>query len=61
MIKAYSGFEAKKAGSGFENLPAGGYVAKIIGAKPEEKWGRNVLTIAFDNAEGDNAGWFNKN
>lgn len=61
MIKAYNGFEAKKSGSGFESLPAGGYVAKIIGAKPEEKWNRNVLTIAFDIAEGEYAGWFKKN
>ncbi len=41
-------------------LPAGGYVAKIKGARVDDySWG-SVLVVAFDIAEGDYAGYFDK-
>lgn len=51
-MKRYDGFEAKKSVSR-ETLPAGGYVAKIIGAEEQHyDWG-DVLIIHFDILEGD--------
>lgn len=45
----------------FEALPKGAYVVKIIGVK-QEKWpsGDEVLRIAFDIAEGDYKGFYQK-
>lgn len=59
-MKAYNGFEAKKAAGVRDVLPAGGYLAKIM--KAEEKhydWG-NVLIIYFDIAEGEYNEFFTK-
>jgi hypothetical protein len=59
-MKAYEGYEAKKAASASEALPAGGYVAKILKAEVQEySWG-DVLVISFDIAEGDFKGHFRK-
>ena len=45
-MKAFNGFEAKRSAAK-EPLPAGGYVAKIMGAKEETyTWG-SVLVISF--------------
>lgn len=59
-MKAFSGFEAKRSGGGREVLPAGGYVAKIIGARVDDFGGYSKLVIAFDISEGKYAGFFNK-
>lgn len=52
--------EIKKSVSSSEPLPAGGYVAKIMGAKVDKyTWGE-VLVISFDIAEGEHKGFFAK-
>ena len=59
-MKKYEGYEAKKAASVTDALPAGGYVAKILKAEVAEySWG-DVLIISFDIAEGDYKGHFRK-
>lgn len=51
-MRRYNGFEAKKSAVK-ENLPAGGYVAKIMGAEElHYTWG-DVLLLSFDILEGD--------
>lgn len=56
-MKAFNGFEAKRSAAR-EPLPAGGYVAKIMGAKEETyTWG-SVLVISFDIAEGEHKDFF---
>lgn len=58
-MRQFAGYEAKKATTN-NPLPAGGYVANIIGAKEETySWG-SVLVIAFDIAEGDHKGHFKR-
>ena len=59
-MKNYNGrFKAQKA-SGASNVPAGGYVGKIISAKiAEYSWG-DRLEIAFDITDGEYAGFFDK-
>jgi hypothetical protein len=57
-MKEYAGYEAKKSEAAGAALPAGGYVAKILGAEVKEyEWG-DVLIISFDIAEGDYKGYF---
>ena len=57
-MKQYAGYEAKKSEAPEQSLPAGGYVAKILGAEVKEyEWG-DVLIISFDIAEGDYKGYF---
>ena len=52
MINKYKNAKAEKASS-YAPLPAGGYVAKIAGARIEDyTWG-SVLVIAFDIYEGE--------
>jgi len=59
-MKQFSGFEAKKASSGREILPAGGYVCEIKSVKDEQfDWGSR-LALAIDVAEGEYAGFFKK-
>lgn len=41
---------------GFTQLPAGGYVVRIIGVEDNPQW--NMLKITYDIAEGDYAGHF---
>lgn len=56
-MKKFNGFEAKKS-AGREQLPAGGYVAKIMAAEEVHyDWG-DVLLISFDIAEGQYQGFF---
>ena len=55
-MKAYEGYKAEKSFN--EALPAGGYVAKIMGTKIEEyTWG-DVFIISFDIAEGEYKDFF---
>lgn len=57
MIPQYNGSKSEKATS-FAPLPAGGYVAKIVGARIEPySWG-SVLVIAFDISEGEYVNFF---
>lgn len=57
MIPKYNGSKSEKSTS-FAPIPAGGYVAKIMGARIENySWG-SVLIIAFDIYEGEYTGFF---
>lgn len=57
-MKKFAGYEAKKSEAAGAALPAGGYVAKILGAEVKEyEWG-DVLIISFDIAEGEHKGFF---
>lgn len=57
MINHYNGFKAEKT-AGNEPLPAGGYVAKILGAEVKSySWG-DVLNISFDITEGEHKNFF---
>ena len=59
-MKAIEGY-AQATATNFdaaERLPAGGYVLKVIGVRPEHyEWG-DVLVIAFDVIEGEYKGFF---
>lgn len=56
-MKQFGGFKAERSAAR-EQLPVGGYVAKIMGAKEETySWG-NVLVISFDIAEGQYKDFF---
>lgn len=57
MINKYKNAKAEKASS-YAPLPAGGYVAKIVGARIEDyTWG-SVLVVAFDIYEGEYTNFF---
>lgn len=52
--------DVKRAVSGRETLPAGGYVCQIMSAKVEDAdWG-STLVIAHDVCEGDSVGFFKR-
>ena len=58
MIKKFGDFEQTRAYTDSQQLPRGGYVCKIIGAKPiETKFGQSIK-VAYDIAEGEFAGYF---
>ena len=58
MIKKFNDFNETKGYSDSQLLPRGGYVCKIIGAKPiETKFGQSIK-VAFDIAEGEFAGYY---
>lgn len=58
MIKKFGDFEQTRAYTDSQQLPRGGYVCKIIGAKPiETKFGQSIK-VAYDIAEGEYAGYF---
>ena len=60
-MKKRNSFNRENVYREVEKLPVGGYVIKILNAKEEEySWG-SVLAIAFDIAEGEHTGFFNKN
>lgn len=62
MIKQFKDFDKTQAysGNGGEQLPPGGYVCKIIGARQEEySWG-DVVVIAFDINEGEQKDFYKK-
>lgn len=57
-MRPFNNYKAEKRTGGYEPLPAGGYVAKIMNAEEVAyAWGR-VLLISFDIAEGEHAGHF---
>jgi hypothetical protein len=58
MIKKFNDFNEIKGYSDSQRLPRGGYVCKIIGAKPiETKFGQSIK-VAFDITEGEFAGYY---
>ena len=58
MIKQYKGFKAKIC-SGFEELPTGGYVCKIMDALVvENPNGGERLEVSIDIAEGEHKGYY---
>ena len=60
-MKKVNSFNRENVIKESERLPKGGYVIKIINAKEEVfSWGSR-LAIAFDIAEGEYAGFYNKN
>lgn len=60
-MKKVNSFNRENVIKESERLPIGGYVIKIINAKEEVfSWGSR-LAIAFDIAEGEYAGFYNKN
>lgn len=60
MIKKFEDYDKVKAYGVSEQLPRGGYVCKIIGAKIEENEYGQSVKIAFDIAEGDFSGYYKK-
>lgn len=57
---AYKDYKAEKPTAGKEQLPTGGYIAKILEAKEVPySWG-NVLVVSFDITEGEHKDFFNK-
>ena len=61
MIKKFGDYEQTKGDSdGGEQLPRGGYVCKIIGAKVQENEYGQSIKIAFDIAEGEHKDYFQK-
>lgn len=59
MVKKYGDFKAAPSGGSREKLPAGGYVAKIMGVELKERSdGRGYLQIAFDISEGEHKDFF---
>lgn len=60
MIKKFDIDKAKEYGE-FQMLPRGGYVCVVKGAKVEERAdGSQVIVLAVDIAEGEYAGYFQK-
>ena len=61
MIKKFGDYDQTKGYSdGGEQLPRGGYVCKIIGAKVQENEYGQSIKIAFDIAEGEHKDYFQK-
>ena len=62
-MKKWNDYESTQAYSDNERLPVGGYVLKVQNVRLDE--GRNgnsdVLVIAFDIAEGEQAGFYKRN
>ena len=62
-MKAFSNYDKTHAYSEGNRLPVGGYVLKIMNVKEEvgQNGNSGQLVIAFDVAEGDQAGFYQKN
>lgn len=62
-MKKWAGYESTKAYTENERLPVGGYVLKIVNVRLEEGKNGNsdVLVFAFEIAEGEHAGFFQRN
>lgn len=57
-MKAYNGFKARKASTGFPELPVGGYVCKILSARVEGGQYGEQLIVAYDVTEGEYANFW---
>ena len=62
-MKAFNNYDKTQAYTESNRLPVGGYVLKILNVKIEEGKNGNSdqMVISFDVAEGDQAGFFQKN
>lgn len=62
-MQKWSGYEETQAYSDNERLPVGGYVLKVQNVRLDEGKNGNsdVLVIAFDIAEGEQAGFYKRN
>jgi hypothetical protein len=60
MIKQFKDFDQTRGYSNSEQLPRGGYVCKIIGAKPQDSQYGQSIKIAFDIAEGEYKDFYQK-
>lgn len=60
MIKKFGDYEQTRGYSEGEQLPKGGYVCKIIGAKIQENEYGQCIKIAFDIAEGEFKDFYQK-
>lgn len=62
-MKAFNDYDKTQAYTENNRLPVGGYVLKILAVKIEEGQNGNSdqMVISFDVAEGDQAGFFQKN
>lgn len=60
MIKKFGDYEQTRGYSDSEQLPRGGYVCKIIGAKMQENEYGQSVKIAFDIAEGEYKDFYQK-
>ncbi len=62
-MKAWNGYGETKAYTDNERLPIGGYVLRVVNVRLDEgkNGGSDVLVIAFDVAEGEQAGFFKRN
>lgn len=58
MINKFKDYEQTRGYSDSMQLPRGGYVCKIIGAKPQESQYGQTIKIAYDIAEGEYAGFY---
>lgn len=59
-MRQYSGYDPKLSGGAREKLPAGGYVARIMSAHIDPSNYGDRLVIEFDIAEGEYAGFFQR-
>lgn len=57
-MKRISNWENIKENSGFEKLPIGGYIVKILNVQDVAE--KEYLKVSFDIAEGDHKGFFKK-
>lgn len=57
-IKQFKDYGTTRAYTDFEQLPRGGYVCKIIGAKVIENQYGQSIKVAFDIEEGEHKGYF---
>ena len=61
MITKPQGYDEMQIFEALERLPVGGYVLKVLRTKIETySWGQ-VLVLAFDVAEGEHTGFYQKN
>lgn len=60
MIKKFNDYEQTRAYTDGQSLPRGGYVCKIIGAKPQDSQFGQSIKIAFDIVEGEYSGYYQK-
>ncbi len=60
MIKKFNDFDQTKGYTDSAQLPRGGYVCKIVGAKPMDGGYGQSIKIAFDIIEGDYKDYYQK-
>jgi len=60
-MKKPKDYESVQASGSYENLPAGGYVCKIINAEERvSQSGKDMIVLTLDVSEGDRAGIFKR-